>query len=152
MIALDDLELRKIDMTGDVDYAFDLYSRTSKDSIIAAQGYWCDEERYSAFIKGISTDDTYMLVENNVAFGCFCLIESDESLMLQRMYVEPAMQGRGIGSAIIDYAIGQARAKGLHLDLEVVRTNEKAYGFYLKRGFHIIYEKPLGYGMRLNIQ
>lgn len=108
MLGTNDLNYRLIEMDIDLDYMFDLYERISKDSIIQAQGYWCEEERYDSFLRGVSFDETYILEQDGRAFGCFCLTKLEESLSLQRMYIEPDMQGKGIGSKIIDYAITQA--------------------------------------------
>lgn len=52
------------------------------------------------------------------------------------MLVDRAWRGRGVGSALLEAAIGQARERGLHkLSLEVFAHNTAATGLYRKCGF-----------------
>jgi len=49
------------------------------------------------------------------------------------LFVEPAVQGKGIGSCLLDYA----RANHDTLSLAVYQQNQQAVNFYLKNGFQI---------------
>jgi L-amino acid N-acyltransferase YncA len=52
------------------------------------------------------------------------------------MLVDRGWRGRGVGSALVQAAIGWARGKGLHkLCLEVFGRNSAAIGLYRKAGF-----------------
>jgi ribosomal protein S18 acetylase RimI-like enzyme len=52
------------------------------------------------------------------------------------MLVERDRRGRGVGSALLDAAIGLAREQGLHkLSLEVFAHNTAAIALYRKHGF-----------------
>ena len=52
------------------------------------------------------------------------------------MFVDRGWRGRGVGSALVQAAIGWARAQGLHkLSLEVFAHNTAAIGLYRKCGF-----------------
>lgn len=52
------------------------------------------------------------------------------------LYLLPSARGSGIGSAVIDFALEQARRLGIRtLHLEVDATNERATSLYRSRGF-----------------
>ncbi|MEX0760913.1 MAG: GNAT family N-acetyltransferase [Dehalococcoidia bacterium] len=54
---------------------------------------------------------------------------------LEHLYVHPARQGQGIGSALLNKAIEVA---GETLDLWVFQRNEAARRFYERRGFELV--------------
>lgn len=57
-------------------------------------------------------------------------------LMMHKLYLHSSSQGKGIGSALLQQLEEIAREN--HQDqvrLQVLHTNEKALGFYLKKGF-----------------
>jgi ribosomal protein S18 acetylase RimI-like enzyme len=61
-------------------------------------------------------------------------------LQVERIYVLQRFQGAGIGSALLDIAIRQARTAGdSTVWLQVWRHNQEAIGFYRSKGF-CIYE------------
>lgn len=57
--------------------------------------------------------------------------ESGENASLAMLFVDPAVHGQGVGSALL--ALAEERFSPL--DLDVNEQNEKAAAFYLKRGF-----------------
>jgi putative acetyltransferase len=53
---------------------------------------------------------------------------------VEHLYVEPAAQGRGLGSALLNQAmVGQS-----HLKLWVFQKNTPAIGFYSRHGFRLV--------------
>jgi len=55
---------------------------------------------------------------------------------LANLAVRESHQGKGIGSALLDRVTGDAAAQGVEsLFLEVRKSNERALGLYLARGF-----------------
>jgi ribosomal protein S18 acetylase RimI-like enzyme len=61
---------------------------------------------------------------------------SDHVLTVNGVAVDPARQGRGIGRALIDAAIAEARARGARrLTLRVFSPNERARRLYESAGF-----------------
>ncbi len=58
------------------------------------------------------------------------------ALKLDRVYLDDAVRGQGIGSALIDYAKAETLRLGKSLLwLERMSTNEATIGFYHKHGF-----------------
>lgn len=57
-------------------------------------------------------------------------------LLLDELYLAPALRGRGEGRRALDFAVEQARASGAQaLRLEVSRANTRAQAAYLRAGF-----------------
>jgi len=63
-------------------------------------------------------------------------LEKSRHLRVLGMGVSKSLRGMGVGSALMDYAIGWARRKGLEkITLGVFSTNRGAIRFYEKFGF-----------------
>ena len=61
---------------------------------------------------------------------------------VRRLYVEPVLQGQGIGAALLDYAIQE-----LHVTrLWALEKNIRAIAFYARHGFHPNGERKLEEG------
>ncbi|WP_109000736.1 GNAT family N-acetyltransferase [Streptomyces rishiriensis] len=54
--------------------------------------------------------------------------------VISRLYVSPAARGHGVGAALLDRAVGTARARGLHPVLDVVAA-DPASAFYERLGW-----------------
>ncbi|MCX7773774.1 MAG: GNAT family N-acetyltransferase [Clostridia bacterium] len=66
-------------------------------------------------------------------------LHDPNALEIERIYVDKAFQGKGLGRNLINKAIEIANQKGLHyLWLGVWEKNEKAIAFYKSRGFYKI--------------
>ena len=86
----------------------------------------------SAFIPDI------LVYDDGVVKG-FLHLGGDE---VRRLYVEPALQSRGIGAALLEYAVRE-----LHVSrLWALEKNERAIAFYARHGFFPTGEKRLEEG------
>lgn len=71
---------------------------------------------------------------------------SEEIFKLHKLYVQPEIQGKGIGKALVEAALDEAfEGGGRLLRLNVNRQN-KSVQFYLKMGFRIVGEEDLSIG------
>ncbi len=58
---------------------------------------------------------------------------------IEKLFVEPALQSRGIGAVLLEYAVVQHNARFLW----ALEKNEKAIAFYRRHGFRATGEKKL---------
>jgi ribosomal protein S18 acetylase RimI-like enzyme len=66
----------------------------------------------------------------------FPIAASDHVLMITGIAVDPACQRRGVGRALLDAAVGEARARGARrLTLRVLAHNDAAVRLYEQGGF-----------------
>ena len=58
------------------------------------------------------------------------------TIELHQLYVDEAAKGGGIGPALYDWALAEARGRGArHMQLSVFIDNHRARAFYARRGF-----------------
>lgn len=71
---------------------------------------------------------------------------SGERWRLHKLYVDPALQGRGAGAALLEAVVEEARRRGLAAVELFVNRGNPAADFYGRRGFRIEREADLEIG------
>ena len=91
--------------------------------------YWHSNHKKMSEVYLPQTEN-YSFRENGRIAG-FISLSADH---IEALFVEPDMQGRGVGGALLEYA------KNLHqvLTLAVYEENKNAVAFYLRNGFEIV--------------
>jgi ribosomal protein S18 acetylase RimI-like enzyme len=129
----------------------------ARDSFVAAFGRLYRPEDLARFLSEDRTAEVYRahmdepgtsiaLAEADGTLGGYALIhtpsefrsKSDASfpLALHQLYCAPAATGRGIGAALMEWALGEARARGCDaVQLSVFSENPGAQRFYARYGF-----------------
>lgn len=73
--------------------------------------------------------------------------DAETTYVLARIYLRPERWGEGIGTRLLDQAIGAIRERGAEtLRLGVFADNDAAVGFYEARGFERVREKTSALG------
>ncbi len=113
----------------------------SADQIEFMLGWMYSEEQIR---KEISDGVAWEVVEDEqgkpVGFIAFHL-ESDGRMKLNKLYVLPEVQGKGIGSAALRHIFESAAELGARaVWMQVNKANHRAIGAYKKAGFHIAEE------------
>lgn len=71
----------------------------------------------------------------------------DNALEIERIYVTGEAQGKGLGKLLLQFALEQAKEKGLIcIWLGVWEKNEKAIAFYEHHGFEVFADHPFKLG------
>ena len=86
-------------------------------------------KRYADSLKDIRVWD------DSVVKG-FILVQDGE---IKKLFVEPVLQGQGIGAGLLEYAVEHLGAQTLW----ALETNEGAIRFYLRHGFRLTGERQL---------
>ncbi len=74
-------------------------------------------------------------------------LHDPESLEIERIYVDDAFQGQGLGARLIEFTKEQARARGLQrIWLGVWEKNPAAIRFYERHGFYLFGSHPFVFG------
>lgn len=82
-----------------------------------------------------------IIVADEEEVGCATTTQYPDHVWVDQLYVAPAFQRRGIGSAILGRIIAEAATMGLPVRLSVIATNP-ALTFYLRHGLRIREETP----------
>ena len=83
--------------------------------------------------------------KNPVAFACYNKLNPG-IYKLQKIYVLPAQQGKGIGKLLINHVIQKIKAQGAAALLLNVNRNNKAKQAYEHLGFKVISEEDIDIG------
>lgn len=137
----------------------DALSRLATDSFVAAFGHLYKPGDLQAFLDEYRTPERYrtdlanparrvQLAEVDGKPAAYCLIVIGEDfderpeprparpVFLSQLYCAPGMSGHGLGAALMDWAIAEARAEGADaLQLSVFSENFGAQRFYRRYGF-----------------
>lgn len=81
-----------------------------------------------------------------VAFASYGKIKED-TYKLHKIYILPAMQGKGVGRFLVGHIANELKGKGgAQLQLNVNRHNSSAISFYEKTGFKRLYDEDIDIG------
>jgi GNAT superfamily N-acetyltransferase len=96
---------------------------------------------------GVGDDAFRHAVELGAAFaGCVALRPGADGRWLEHFYLDPGVQGRGLGSAILRNLLNRTDADGLVVRLTVLRGSA-ARRLYERHGFTVESEDPIDISM-----
>ena len=134
-------------------------SRLATDSFVAAFGHLYRAEDLAAFLEEYRSVERYradlanpakrvQLAEIDGKPAAYCLIvfghqfderpepRPERPVFISQLYCAPDMTGHGLGAALIEWAIAEARGSGADaLQLSVFSENFGAQRFYRRYGF-----------------
>lgn len=132
-------------------------SALGRDSFVAKFGHMYRPEDLAVFLEGThspaviaqevgNADRLYRLAELNGRLAAYCKLglscgwpeyaRGTQVMELKQLYTDPALTGHGIGAALMDWALDQARQRGAdEMQLSVWSGNHGAQKFYARYGF-----------------
>ena len=107
--------------------------------IFRSDEFYFEEMTVPALMQSRAAFIPDILVYDDGVAKAFLHYSGDE---VRRLYVEPVLQGQGIGAALLEYAIRE-----LHVTrLWALEKNERAIAFYARHGFRPNGERKLEEG------
>ena len=103
---------------------------TSPEFVLDGLPTWRSRESVRA---AVDRDITFVAEHDGAIVGMITLGSDGRDLVIWRIYVIPATQGRGVGRGLMDAAL--AAASGRDVLIEFVDGNERARRFYERCGF-----------------
>ncbi len=119
----------------------------STEQIEFMLGWMYSEEQIR---KELAQGVTWEVIEDEqgagIGFLAYCL-EPDNRVKLNKLYVLPEIQGKGIGSAALRHIFQSAAKLGARaVWMQVNKANHRAIGAYKKAGFYIAEEAVFDIG------
>ncbi|MCF8533339.1 MAG: GNAT family N-acetyltransferase [Reyranella sp.] len=103
---------------------------------------------YAFLPAAIGRGDVYFAVDGNEIVGVAATERRDHGIYIDRLGVDPARQGTGLGSFLLERVEEIARSSGLkELSLETAEMAEGNIRLYRRHGFEIVRRGPPSHGM-----
>ncbi len=125
---------------GDLDFILGLIEQTFKECIIEAHGEWNEAGQRVHWQNTLDSNLHKIIEVDNTPIGLYAAKEDANQVILDLLFITPEYQGNGIGSALVDQLIADAKKKSKSLTLDVLKSNTKAKTFYEDKGFSVIKE------------
>ena len=103
---------------------------------------WDDTWQRADFEKRFAAYTVSIIEAGSRSVGSLWLEQRPDSLYIHDLEIEPASQGRGIGTAVIEMVIEQGSSRGLPIVLSVVPANPRAMRLYERLGFRVTCVEP----------
>jgi GNAT superfamily N-acetyltransferase len=131
-----------------VDHAFlrELHHTAYRDVVVRQFGSWDERAQDDWFEKGLSLAVMSVVEVDGVPVGAIGLSSAPDCLHLIELQILPHWQDRGLGSALLDRQLSEARARGVPIRLRVLLEN-RARTLYERKGFLITGETETHYLM-----
>lgn len=140
-----DVQLRAY-QTRDFDFARQLYFETMRWAIERVFG-WDQAHKEASFAGWFNPDEVNIIMANGVDVGWIQQREDDGAIFLGSIYVTPEMQGKGIGTRVIQMLLDSGRQRSQPVTLAVMKIN-RAIALYKRLGFRVTHEDEHKYYMR----
>ena len=101
---------------------------------LEAIGRFREERARSRFLATFVPAETKKIIENHQLVGFFVVRNKPDHLYLDHLYIEPTMQGKGLGAQVIAWVKAIAQEIDLPIRLGALKGS-KANEFYRAHGF-----------------
>ncbi len=99
------------------------------------------------FLSSWSPERTRVLAGPDGTVGSLALRPADDGVWLEHFYLDPSLQGRGLGTRVLRAVTGQADRTGTVLRLDVLRGSD-ARRLYERHGFVLDHEDAVDVFLR----
>jgi ribosomal protein S18 acetylase RimI-like enzyme len=122
----------------DFDFVRRLYFETMHWAIERPFG-WDQAHQEASFAGWFKPDEVSIIVADGLDVGWIQQRLDGDAIFLGSIYIVPEMQGKGIGTRIIQTLLGRARQQSQAVTLAVMKINP-AFALYERLGFLITHE------------
>lgn len=147
-MSLNEVKLRAAS-EADFDFIYQLRRATMKEYVEATWG-WDEAFQQERFSRSFYPATSQIIVVDGRDVGELALEEKDDELFLSDIYILPACQNRGLGTALLRDLLAQAQTGGWPVTLQVLRVNP-ARRLYERLGFVTISETETHYLMKYEV-
>lgn len=129
-----DYQLRK-PRKEEYDLLFGIKKRAFSECVIETWGAWDDEVQHKFFQEDLGDSGFRVIELDGEVVGMVSFGKEKAVMKLYALYIDPEMQGKGLGTKILQDLIQQAEKEPLVLKLQVLHCNIRAQKLYERVGF-----------------
>jgi ribosomal protein S18 acetylase RimI-like enzyme len=120
----------------DLEFLFELLKASLGPYVEQTYGPWQEDVQRARFFES-TRPETHEVVECECRrIGCLKVERRPNEIRLQRVFLLPEFQNRGIGSRLVRELLSEARSGGLPIRLRVFKVNP-AQDLYRRLGFTV---------------
>ena len=102
-----------------------------------------DERRVRQRFRDAFVAEHLSVIEVEGRFaGCVALRPAEDGHWLEHFFIDPELQGRGLGSAVLRALLARTDARGVTVRLDVLQGSQ-ARRLYERHGFTVEFEDPV---------
>lgn len=120
----------------DLEFLFELLKASLGPYVEQTYGPWQEDVQRARFFES-TQPETHEVVEcEGRRIGCLKVERRPNEIVLQRVFLLPAFQNRGIGTRLVRELLSEARSSGMPIRLRVFKVNP-AQELYRRLGFAV---------------
>jgi ribosomal protein S18 acetylase RimI-like enzyme len=131
----------------DRDWLYDLHRSAFREYVEQIWG-WDESWQRRRFDEHFAPELTQVALIDGEAVAMLQWEDRGDEIFLRQIAVLPALQGQGIGRALLDGLLARAAASGKGVALQVFRINLRARALYERLGFVVSGESETHVTMR----
>src|SRR5579859_6974828 len=132
----------------DTTFLYDLHVKAMKAAVEKTWG-WDEDFQMAYFRQHFTTDNTDLILVGDVSVGKLICQRDPQRIYLAEIEILPEYQRKGLGTAIIQALIDEAKASHKEVVLQVLKTNSDARRLYERLGFELYGETETHNLMRM---
>jgi ribosomal protein S18 acetylase RimI-like enzyme len=117
----------------DSEFCYQLHKAAMSEYVTAVWG-WDEAVQRQFHQRAFRPDRCQIITADGADVGMIDVEYRAGEVYLARIEIQPAQQGRGIGSSIVRSLLGEARQRGQDLVLDVLVVNHRAQSLYQRLG------------------
>lgn len=118
----------------DDEFCYQLH-KAAMGGYVAAVWGWDEQVQRKYHARAFKPRRWQIITVNGVDAGMLSVEYRTAEVYLARIEIRPSLQGRGVGTRIINALLAEARERGQDLVLDVLAVNERARALYQRLGF-----------------
>lgn len=119
----------------DKNYIWNVYEKAMKSHISNIWGWNLDWQK-NDFETNLESHETYIIYMSEIRMGYVQALYDFEKTYINMLILEPMYQSKGFGLDVLKMIVKRQNNKPVQL--RCFKVNQKAYKFYLSKGFEVI--------------
>jgi ribosomal protein S18 acetylase RimI-like enzyme len=135
------IALRPASVT-DLAFIYEVTEASMRGYVEQTWGQWHRALQLEHVEKSFDPATHRVLLVDDEPAGLVAVVVHESQIELEKLYLSPRFQNRGIGSHVVKQVLASAASTGKPVRLRVLKVNESAQRFYRRHGFVVTSASP----------